>query len=162
MNDCLIFFQGFQMLNQQFSYIDFTNAVELSLYVLTLILSLNFENFSLESISELTNGQLTTANVSFFAGLQDETGLRLVGNFNLSIFDNILNIFRAICTWSNSSAFVFAVGGLRFKSRTCQFGHSLTNSSLPLRHFFGRSYMYIARRHNNLGFGRVNSLNARL
>ena len=39
-------------------------------------------------------------------------------------------------SWSSGNAFVSGAGGLRFKSRTVQIGHSVANGSPPLRHFF--------------------------
>ena len=41
--------------------------------------------------------------------------------------------------WSSGNAFVSGAGGLRFKSRAGQMGHSVANGSPPLRHFFERS-----------------------
>ena len=37
-------------------------------------------------------------------------------------------------SWSSGNALVSGVGGLRFKSRTGQIGHSVTNGSPPLRY----------------------------
>ena len=37
------------------------------------------------------------------------------------------------------NAFVSGTGGLRFKSRAGQIGHSVANGSPPLQHFFERS-----------------------
>ena len=42
-------------------------------------------------------------------------------------------------SWSSGNAFVSGAGGLRFKSRANQIGHSVANGSPPLRHFFERS-----------------------
>ena len=42
-------------------------------------------------------------------------------------------------SWSSGNAFVSGAGGLRFKSRAGQIGHSVANGSPPLRHFFERS-----------------------
>ena len=42
-------------------------------------------------------------------------------------------------TWSSGNAFVSGAGGLRFKSRAGQIGHSVANGSPPLQHFFERS-----------------------
>ena len=39
-------------------------------------------------------------------------------------------------SWSSGNAFISGAGGLRFKSRTGQIGHSVANGSPPLRHFF--------------------------
>ena len=39
-------------------------------------------------------------------------------------------------SWSSGKAFVSGAGGLRFKSRVGQIGHSVANGSPPLRHFF--------------------------
>ena len=70
--------QGFQLVNQRLGYIDITNAVELSLYILSLILTLDFQQFSLESIGLLTNGSLASNDTGFLVGLQRDTGLRQV------------------------------------------------------------------------------------
>ena len=40
---------------------------------------------------------------------------------------------------SGNNAFVSVAGGLRFKSRAGQIGHSVANGSPLLRHFFERS-----------------------
>ena len=42
-------------------------------------------------------------------------------------------------SWSSGNAFVSGAGGLRFKSRAGQIGHSVANGSPPLRDFFERS-----------------------
>ena len=42
-------------------------------------------------------------------------------------------------SWSSGNAFVSGAGGLRFKSRAGQIGHSVANGSPPLRRFFKRS-----------------------
>ena len=42
-------------------------------------------------------------------------------------------------SWSSGNAFVSGAGGLRFKSRAGQIGHSVANGSPPLRHFVERS-----------------------
>ena len=39
-------------------------------------------------------------------------------------------------SWSSGNAFVSGAGGLRFKSRAGQIGHSVANGSPPLQHFF--------------------------
>ena len=42
---------------------------------------------------------------------------------------------------SSGNEFIFGVGGLRFKSRADQIGHSLDNSSPSLQYFFESSCM---------------------
>ena len=42
-------------------------------------------------------------------------------------------------SWLSGNTFVSGAGGLRFKSRVRQTGHSVANDSTPLRHFFERS-----------------------
>ena len=49
--------------------------------------------------------------------------------------------------------FFFGAGGLRFKSRTGEIGHSAANGSPPLRHFFERSCV---ARHNDAAMGLAN------
>ena len=71
-------FQGFQLLNKRLGYIDFTNAVEVALYILSLLLVLDFQEYSLQSIAQLTNDTLTLNDVGFFFQLQGDSGLRLV------------------------------------------------------------------------------------
>ena len=44
-----------------------------------------------------------------------------------------------IADWSSGNAFVFGAGGLKFKSRAGQIGHSVANGAPPLRHFFEKS-----------------------
>ena len=41
-------------------------------------------------------------------------------------------------SWSSGDGFVSGAGGLRFKSRAGQIGHSVANGLPPLRHFFER------------------------
>ena len=48
-------------------------------------------------------------------------------------------LFNIPASWSSGNAFVSGAGGLRFKSRAGQIGHSVADSSPPLRHFFERS-----------------------
>ena len=48
-----------------------------------------------------------------------------------------------IC-WSSGNAFVSGVGGLWFKSRVRQIGHSVANGSPPPRHFFESSSVAVA------------------
>ena len=42
-------------------------------------------------------------------------------------------------SWSSGNGFVSGAGGLRFKSRAGQIGHSVANDSPPLLHFSERS-----------------------
>ena len=46
-----------------------------------------------------------------------------------------------LASWSSVYAFVYGVGGLRFKSRAGQMGHGVANGSPPLQYFFERSYV---------------------
>ena len=46
---------------------------------------------------------------------------------------------RSPASWSSGNAFVSGAGGLRFKSRAGQIGHSVANGSPLLQHFFERS-----------------------
>ena len=48
-------------------------------------------------------------------------------------------IIKKQASWSSGNAFVSGAGGLRFKSRAGQIGHSVSNGSPPLHHFFERS-----------------------
>ena len=52
----------------------------------------------------------------------------------------------ALTSWSSGNAFVSGAGGLRFKFRAGQIGHSVANGSPPLRHFFQRSCVARAQR----------------
>ena len=52
----------------------------------------------------------------------------------------IINIYvlqkkKIPATWSSGNVFVSGAGGLRFKSRAGQIGHSVVNGSPSLRHF---------------------------
>ena len=60
-------------------------------------------------------------------------------------------------SWSSGNAFISGAGGLRFKSRTGQIGHSVANGSPPLRHFF--EWSCVAGR-NDAEMGPANSLHA--
>ena len=60
-------------------------------------------------------------------------------------------------SWSRGNAFVSGAGGVRFKSRTDQIGHSFDNGSPPLQRFFQRS---CAARRNDAEMGPANSLHA--
>ena len=42
-------------------------------------------------------------------------------------------------SWSNGNAFDSEAGGLRFKSRARQIGHSVAHGLSQLRHFFEKS-----------------------
>ena len=61
----------------------------------------------------------------------------------VAIFLSIANFsivrYDAPASWSSGNAFVSGAGGLRFKSRAGQIGHSVAKGSPPLRHFFKRS-----------------------
>ena len=56
----------------------------------------------------------------------------------------------------HANVFVSGAGGLRFKSRAGQIGHSVANGSPPLRHFFERSC--VAHRRIDAEMGPANSL----
>ena len=58
---------------------------------------------------------------------------------------NLFATYFAPASWSRGNTFVFGAGGLTFKSRSGQIGHSVANSSPPLRHFFKRSWVARAR-----------------
>ena len=60
-------------------------------------------------------------------------------------------------SWSSGNAFVSGAGGLRFKSRAGQIGHSVADGSPSLRYFSERSC--VARR-NDAEIGPVNLLQA--
>ena len=47
--------------------------------------------------------------------------------------------FNQLYPWSSVDAFVSGAGGLKFKSRIGQIGHSVADSLPPLRHFFKRT-----------------------
>ena len=54
------------------------------------------------------------------------------------VWDQILILIQQRnfpASWSSGNAFVSGAGGLRFKSRAGQIGHSVANGSPPLRHF---------------------------
>ena len=59
-------------------------------------------------------------------------------------------------SWSSGNAFVSGVWGLRFKSRAGQIGHSVANSSPPLRHFL--EWSCVAHRRNDAEMSPANSL----
>ena len=69
----------------------------------------------------------------------------------------LTNFFRGYSSWSSGNTFVSRAGGLRFKSRAGQIGHSVANGLLPQRQFFERSW--VARR-NDAEIGPANSLHA--
>ena len=52
-------------------------------------------------------------------------------------------------SWSSGNAFVSGAGGLRFKSRAGQIGHSVANGSPPLRLFFEWSCVARAQQRGN-------------
>ena len=51
--------------------------------------------------------------------------------------------------FSSGNAFISGAGGLGFKSRTGQIGHSVASGSPPLWHFFERSSVARAQRRGN-------------
>ena len=57
----------------------------------------------------------------------------------VKLFDVQKDVQKEPASWSSGNAFVSGAGGLRFKSRAGQVGHSVANGSPPLRHFFERS-----------------------
>ncbi|CAK8698608.1 transient receptor potential cation channel subfamily A member 1-like isoform X2 [Clavelina lepadiformis] len=67
----------FQFVNQKLGYFDITNVIEVTLYILSLILTFNFTAYSLPSISVLTDQALTVDDVSEpLMSFQGDTGLR--------------------------------------------------------------------------------------
>ena len=59
-------------------------------------------------------------------------------------FVRTVNFFTRNCSiqlscWSSGNGFVSGAGGLRFKSRAGQIGHSVANGSPPQRYFLERS-----------------------
>ena len=63
----------------------------------------------------------------------------------------------APASWTSGNALVSAAGGLRFKSRTGQIGHSVTNGSPPLRHSLKGA---VLPGRNDAEMGPANSLHA--
>ena len=61
----------------------------------------------------------------------------------LQCFSKLAVCFKlmAPASWSSGNAFVSGVGGLRFKSRTGQIEHSVTNDLPPLRHSSKRAVL---------------------
>ena len=60
-------------------------------------------------------------------------------------------------SWSSGNTFVSGAGGVRFKSRAGQVGHSVANGSQLLQHFFERS---CAAGHNDVEISHANLLHA--
>ena len=59
---------------------------------------------------------------------------------------------------SSGNAYVSGAGGLSFKAWAGQIGHSVANSSPPLRHFFQRRC--VARKRNDADKGPANLVEA--
>lgn len=69
------------MINQRLNYIDFTNVVEVVLYVLSLLMCLNFYPYYVEPTILLTEGdedKCTGFDQTYFNDLQHQTELRQV------------------------------------------------------------------------------------
>jgi len=64
---------------RRLTYITFTNFLTVTLYLLTLLMSLNFKAYTLENISKLTYPSNTDPNDTVLLdNLQQDTGLRQV------------------------------------------------------------------------------------
>ena len=57
---------------------------------------------------------------------------------------------------SNDNGFISETGGLRFKSRDSQIGHTVANGSPPLQRFFEENC--VAHRRNNVEICRRNTI----
>ena len=66
------------MLNLKLHYLEFTNLVELILYILSLILTLNYPTYTVNDIKQLTATNLTQSDITPLEGFQQDTGLRQV------------------------------------------------------------------------------------
>ena len=77
--------------------------------------------------------------------------------FNIILFGTYGK--AAPASWSSGNPFVSGAGGLRFKSRAGQMGHSVVNASPPLRYYFFQSSC-VAHSRNDTEIGSVNLLHA--
>jgi len=70
--------EAFQMLGQKWNYLDITNAIELALYILSLLVTLNFNAFAVEEgFMKLVNETDTSMiDLEILDNLQWDTGLR--------------------------------------------------------------------------------------
>ena len=80
------------MLGQKWNYLDITNAIELALYILSLLVTLNFNAFAVEEgFMKLVNETDTSMiDLEILNNLQWDTGLRQV---RLKTFTKIIIFF---------------------------------------------------------------------
>ena len=70
--------QFIQILNQRRNYFTLRNTLETILYVLTLLVSIDYSAYTVENIEQLTGGDLPADEVEPLPNFQQETGMRLV------------------------------------------------------------------------------------
>ena len=73
--------QFLQLLNQKLGYFGFTNLIEISLYVFSLLLTIDFSAYHVKGIAQLTAGRLNESVIESLEGFQADTGLRQVNRF---------------------------------------------------------------------------------
>ena len=88
------------MFSQKLSYITFKTTFECTLYVMSLILTLDFTLYALDNIRQLTGGEIGRLDVQPIRNLQYDTGLRQVNR--LRFFAVFLSKFKFF-----TSKFVF-------------------------------------------------------
>ena len=81
-----------------------------------------------------------------------------MSEFKINFVGQIINLVGQPASWSSGNVLVFEAGGLRFKSRVGQIGHSVAHDLPPLQHFFEKSC--VAPRCNDAEMGPASSSHA--
>nr|XP_018668223.2 transient receptor potential cation channel subfamily A member 1 homolog isoform X2 [Ciona intestinalis] len=66
----------FQFANRRLNYLDATNLIEVTLYVTSLILTIDFYTYSLDTVAQLTASAMGSDELAVLDGFQADTGLR--------------------------------------------------------------------------------------
>ena len=84
-----------QLLSQRLSYFTLRNTLEIILYVLSLLLSIDFVSYTLDNVAQLTAGRLSEDDFEPMRDFQSETGLRLVRvkyfYYRVIVFENVVS-----------------------------------------------------------------------
>uniref|UniRef100_H2Y8X9 Ion transport domain-containing protein n=1 Tax=Ciona savignyi TaxID=51511 RepID=H2Y8X9_CIOSA len=66
----------FQFASHRLNYLDATNLIEVTLYITSLLLCIDFYNYSLDTVGQLTASTIALNELTVLDGFQADTGLR--------------------------------------------------------------------------------------
>ena len=113
-----------QFLSQKLSYITFKTVFELALYVMSLLLTIDFPFYQLNNIRQLVGIHLAEQlEVKPIKNFQQETGLRLVGFLQYFFFSHLLSSVHVLYLNDFENRSILFI---EFISRPCHYPRKYT------------------------------------